>query len=323
VTQGIPSAICNYKSAAKAYAAAASDYCKWVLSLYQAVLCFDKNPHALGAISPSVALWVFQTQCMPTATNGMEYNLEEENAALQVANAIRSQVTGLQNIYNRIINDIEHNISGPSTLAHGTVVTGPKSLAQELEQDLKQFSTLLQNPSLAEIMGSGNLGDLQGYIKNIENLLKGQPGLHQTVSNIFHSKITTYVCHRSRVSIFINPGTGRGWPVHISWVTTYKQTVHTTSHITHKWEEAGGPYSALKSAYSQAVNAGQQVPGVFSDVTSNFSNLNQSVSGVSSYIQTQMNYLNQNLQQFFSVYNNFFSDYNTLNSYIVSKTVGG
>jgi hypothetical protein len=314
VTQGIPSAICNYKSAAKAYAAAASDYCKWVLSLYQAVLCFDKNPHALGAISPSVALWVFQTQCMPTATNGMEYNLEEENAALQVANAIRSQVTGLQNIYNRIINDIEHNISGPSTLSHGTVVTGPKSLAQELEQDLKQFSTLLQNPSLAEIMGSGNLSNLQGYLKDISlNFYGGNETqvTHWSTTQTVHSRFCQWVPHRGAWD-----STNRG-----HWTHWSRQHLSHTKHSANK-NQWVGIYTHLLDIYTSVTQNGGQVPSTFNSITSDFNNLNQSVSGVSSYIQTQMNYLNQNLQQFFSVYNNFFSDYNTLNSYIVSKTVG-
>lgn len=320
MTGSISGAISGYKSAQNQYSAMALAYRSWLHSLYAGMVCYMRDPHSSGGISPSMALWLFQTQLMPTATNGMEYNLEEENYALQAAGDIRTQTTGVQNTFNRIIHDIENNISTASIGPHGTHITGPKSLANALSHQLQSLSHMLANPSLALIMGSGNLNDLQGFVNGIERLLSGSGGIQQTVSTIIHSYLTTFVCHKSRVTIFFPPN-GRGQPVHISWVTTYNRTIHTTTHVTHEWT-GGGAYAVLRRAYSQAATGGQGLPTVFSDIQGNFNNMNQSVSGVSSYIQTQMQYLNQNLQQYFSVYSNFFSDYNTLNSYIVSKSIG-
>lgn len=314
MTMGIPSAVHNYESAQRAYSTAAKDYREWVQSLYVGVVCYLRDPHAPGAISPSLALWLFQTQLMPTATNGMEYNLEEENTALQVSDAIRSQVTGIQNTFNRIINDIEKNISTATVLSHGTVVTGPKSLAQKLQQQLNNFSQLISSPSLAVIMGASNLNDYKGYIKDISlNLFGGNESMatHWTSHLTIHSRHCQYIPPVGR-----RTSTNKGYWTH--WSTQHVTTIYHSAN-KHEWI---GIYTNLLNIWNQAASEGQTVSENFNGINSDFSNLNQSVSGVSSYIQTQMQYLNQNLQQYFSVYNNFFSDYNTLNSYIVSKSIG-
>lgn len=314
MTMGIPSAIHNYDSAQKAYSTAAKNYRDWVQSLYVGVICFMRDPHAPGAISPSLALWLFQTQLMPTATNGMEYNLEEENTAIQVSDAVRSQVTGIQNTFNRIINDIEKGISTPSVLSHGTVVTGPKSLAQKLSQQLKNFSQLISTPSLAVIMGASNLNDYKGYIKDISLNLYGG---NQNIASHWNSYQTIHSYHQTFVPpVGRRTSTNKGHWTH--WSTQHVTTIHHSAN-KQAWV---GIYSNLLTMWNQAAKQGQTVSENFTGINSDFSNLNQSVSGVSSFIQTQMQYLNQNLQQYFSIYNNFFSDYNTLNSYIVSKSIG-
>lgn len=327
MTSSITANICHWRSAGAAYEAAAENYHSWIMSLWNGVVCYMRqNTHGPGTpgISPSTALWLFQTQCMPTATNSMEYNLEQENDALSVSNSLRSLISGAQNTYNRVVNDIENGISQRQVLPHGSVITGPKSLGNALVAQLKNLSGILNNvPGLNLIMGSANLADLQGYVNGLEHMLSGDPIVEHIVSLHTHNGVTHYNSALITYTIYINPYNGRGTKVNYTVWNRVSHNWQNISRICHSVQLAGGVYSKLRSAYSQAVNAGKQVPPVFSDVTSNFNNLNQSVSGVSSYIQTQMQYLNQNLQQYFSVYSNFFQDYNTLNSYIINKMTGG
>lgn len=322
MTSSITRSIQNWSQDGLCYAHQAAHYHDWLENLVEQMHQYIQHSGTTG-ISPTMAMYLFNLMCMPAATAGFQCNVAQESEALNVANSIRTQITNAQNLYNRIINDIENGTSGPTIGPGGSTITGPKSLGQELLKDLKSFSGMLGNTTgLKEIFGSDNLQDLQGYINNLEGMLQGPPGWNQTVSSLPHCRVTTFVCHRSRVSIWINPYNGRGYPEHISWVTTYHTVVHTTSRITHRWYDAGGVYTHLRSLYKQGTSGGATLPTVFNNITSNFNSLNQSVSGVSSYIQTQVQFLNQNLQQYFSVYNNFFNDFNTLNSYIVSKSTG-
>lgn len=318
MTSSISSAICHYKSAHTEYSLMAYDYRVWIHSLYAGMVCFLKDPHATGAISPSMCLWLFQTQLMPTATSGMEYNLEEENSALEVSNGIRSLISQTQNNFNTCVGTIEQT--------HG-ITANAIAAAQRLSQDLKSISNLIKNHSLTVVMGASNVQDLLGFLSTLKANVYGSA---ITVNNPSHvvcrgvthlSFYTRAVTLYTYVSFPINHTEPKG-VTYMRWPTFGNFPWCRNVCINHYTTQRKGIYTNLKSNINQAMNNGISPSEIFTNVQSSFSNLNQSVSGVSSFIQSQMQYLNQNLQQYFSVYNNFFSDYNTLNSYIVSKSVG-
>lgn len=299
----------------------ALDYRQWIHSLYAGMVCFLKDPHAAGAISPSMCLWLFQTQLMPTATNGMEYNLAEENYALDVSNGIRSLISQTQSDFNTCVGTIEQTKG---------ITANAIAAAQRLSQDLQSISNLIKNHSLTVVMGASNVNDLLGFLSTLKDNLYGSVVAYNHVTHVVSRGVTHIIVHTTEnVTIwtyYTLPWTvGRlpkgvtHIPINISWSIPWCRV----NSINVPYEARRPIYCHLKSEIKQAINNGVPPSEIFTNVQSSFSNMNQSVSGVSSFIQTQMQYLNQNLQQYFSIYNNFFSDYNTLNSYIVSKSVGG
>lgn len=245
--EGLTSQIANWRSAQLQYMSCVQDYKTELASL----VALARSGHA------AEALWLFQLQLMPLATQSCEYQMEQESDALNIANTIRAQITSIQNDYNQAISDIE---AGQNTAAAAAA-------AGSMMHGLSDLKSILKINGMTAILGRSNISGMNGYISNVRWQLLG----------------------------YNKPNAGL-----------------TGSYV----------YNELQQYYNQAVLNGQSVPPIFNELNSNFTNLNQSVSGVSSYIQTQMQYLNQNLQQYFSIYGNFFQDYNTLNSYIVSKSVG-
>lgn len=301
----------------------ALDYRQWIHSLYAGMVCFLKDPHAVGAISPSMCLWLFQTQLMPTATSGMEYNLAEENSALEVSNGIRSLISQTQSDFNTCVGTIEQTKG---------ITANAIAAAKRLSQDLQSISNLIKNHSLTVVMGASNVQDLLGFLSTLKDNLYGSVATYNHVTHTVSKGVTHIIVHTTQnVTVYTNINITFP-PIHTRMpVTVMHERISLSlsipwcrvNSINVPYEARRPIYCHLKSNINQAINNGVPPSEIFTNVQSSFSNMNQSVSGVSSFIQTQMQYLNQNLQQYFSIYNNFFSDYNTLNSYIVSKSVGG
>lgn len=262
MTSGITKSIQNWNQDGLCYAHQAAHYHDWLENLVEQMHQYLQHSGTTG-VSPTMAMYLFNLMCMPSATSGFQCNVAQESEALNISNAVRSQITNAQNAYNNVISNIENDNWHSGTLA-----------AQQLLTDLRQLCRLLNVTGMTAIFGASNIADLKNLVETNKQL----------------TSATNY-----------NPG-----------------------HYNTGWYVFNKLYNQYNNIFNPGYVGGQggTVPTVFSNITANFNSLNQSVSGVSSYIQTQVQFLNQNLQQYFSVYNNFFNDFNTLNSYIVSKSIG-
>ena len=276
---GIPSSIQDWASTNKAYQSIIQDYKTELQSILAAMRSTGANH-----MSPGLALWLFQTRCMPDATNSCETEMKLQAVSLNIANALRNDITNAQNDYNTMIQDIEKGDAA-----------GGQAAGNKMWEDLEKIRKDLAYPGMTKILGASNLKNLIGYVSSIE----GNPINFQT-------QWVPYT--KSWVS---NGGGNRNPEKH-------------GGHWSYKWTYMRFPipplYNQYASAYCAAVKSGQPPDQVFSLTTSSFNNLNQSVSGISSSIQAQMQYLNQNLQQYFGIYKSFFDSYSQLSSYIVNKT---
>jgi hypothetical protein len=234
---------------------------------------------------------------MPDATNSCETQMKLQAVSLNIANALRNDITNAQNDYNSMIQDIQN----------GNANAGQAD-GNKMWEDLQKIRKELALSGMTKIMGASNLKNIVGYVSSIEGTPNGTK-VTSIPTGISHAGggHWTHVAKKNGISnyciwVWSNPG-------------YTKFTNITLPNV--------GLYSQYASKYNAAVNQGQPPDQVFSLTTSSFNNLNQSVSGISSSIQAQMQYLNQNLQQYFGIYKSFFDSYSQLSSYIVNKTNNG
>lgn len=270
----------------------------------QSLICMCRTMH-----DPGKALWLFQLDCMPLLTQSGECNMQLESDALNIANAIRSDVTSAQNAWNNFLND----------LAEGNTAAG-KSAVKALQSALNQVSKDIHQPGMTKILGSNGVKSISSFLSALKNATSGVPGNHMTnkatrvPETVWHSKVVW------------NTGMTK-WFTGLPKITTKGGDAHHTrwaSGVTRitKFIPTSVPntaWSRLYSEFHKAVHSGGQLPPELSNITTTFNELSQSVSGVSSSIQTQMQYVNQNLQQLFGTYSSFFQDFSQLNSYIINQ----
>jgi hypothetical protein len=297
-SQAINSSAKDWNNANSAFNSVVNEYKQEIQCLYK----------MSEAGNPGLALWLFQTQCMPMATQSCQYSMQKEADALNIANELRNAISNVQNAYNNVINDIENGNSGQGVQD-----------AAALSNALKKLSGLVNNTDISQILSKSNISTINGFIKTISGALYGPPAWQhrQTVDTSPHQTLK----HSVWQTWSWEPD-GTGGLTQYTYTTSRSWNTMTTHPVTKTicYYDNGGIYDTLKSFYNEAVKNGQPVPPQFTTITSNFNQLNQMISGVSSSIQMQMQYLNQNLQQFFGIYKSFFDDYSQLSSYVIQKT---
>lgn len=272
---------------------------------------YSKDVHSIwvcmsqGSLSPADALWRYQTQAMPLATQYFEYEGAIEATALGIANILRQNITDAQSNFNSLVQKIEQGDGGQSFAA------GLKSALDQLKADLNvRVSADGKQRGLTYILGSGVIKNLSNFVQNLLN-----PIQHATTMVCYSiRKSVTHFHLQTKVSI------SDGSKSTTTTIYNWSMAVTRSTRVTKSKEVvSAGFYSYFDYEYKNAVEEGQPVSQIFGTFVSNFNNLNQSVSGISSAIQAQMQYLNNNLQEYLGVYKHFMDDYANLSTYIVNK----
>lgn len=294
--QSLVNGISNWYRMNSLIVSAKNAYHKDVNSIY---VCMSQ-----GSLSPANALWRFQTQALPIATQYFEYDGAIEAVAMGIANILRETITDAQSNFNSLVQKIEQGVGGV------TFANGLKSALQQLQADLKvSVDVDGKSKGLTYILGGGVIKNISQFVQNLLNPLS-KP--HTVVCYSLKTTTITYHLHTQ-----VQSASGKHVDTkNYSWNLTVQETTKVTKSTDIVTE---GFYTYFKSVYNNAVSNGMPVSQIFSTFTSNFNNLNESVSGISSAIQAQMQYLNSNLQEYLGVYKNFFDDYANLSTYIVNK----
>ena len=129
-------------------------------------------------MSPGLALWLFQTRCMPDATNSCEAQIKLEADALNVANAIRNDVTNAQNDWNQVVAYLGKPNDGTGYL------NGVK-----MYQDLSKLENDLHIPGITKILGGSNIQSLSGFIQTIKTNVDPPAGYSSTIANNIYDYI--------------------------------------------------------------------------------------------------------------------------------------
>jgi hypothetical protein len=313
------------------------------------------HAHKQGSMSASVGLYQFQLLCMPMVTEMNETNIKQEADALDIASALRQDITNAQSDYNNLLGVIQQN----RTAASGQMA------AQELAQAMDKLQQDLHYPGMTKIMG-GTVGGGASAIANIQNFINDIKGQFFGNPEQYYTNIFAFSDHYQfsfRVVLNGMPITDIKGSIYGSlgaaqallnkdlsfWRNNHRRTAFNFSKMRLTMVSVNYQIRkitmntlapAMHTVGHYAVTGRQSYPHIYSNlksimkitggsnntilqsVTSDFTSMNQSVSGISSQIQASMNYLNQSLQQYYSIYKSIFDSFSNYMNYIIQKSGG-
>ncbi len=142
---------------------------------YETDLNSIMNAMKYQGMSPGLALWLFQTRCMPDATNSCEAQIKLEADALNVANCIRNDITNAQNDWNQVVALLGKPNNGTGYI-NGT----------KMYFDLSKLEHDLHIPGMTKILGGSNIQSLSGFIQTIKTNVEPPPGWGGAYYDIFN-----------------------------------------------------------------------------------------------------------------------------------------
>lgn len=242
-------AIYNWSQCNANIASTKNQYQDWVAHILSAI---RSDPKSAGHMSPAAALWMFQTEIIPLATQNCEYQAEQQAAALNIANGIRTVITGAQTSFNNwLTNKAANQPGGQQNIS--LALSG----LNQLKADLKVkgvtavFTTTMRN----------NLSQMaNGLFNNMDPKGNAQAD-NSYMSKLYNQAITS------------STGTGSGSAYHVIGGPIPPFFNQVTTSFNNLNQSVSGISSSISTQMQYLQQSLQQYFAVYKNFFDDFSNL--------------------------------------------------